>query len=276
MFIISSRGNGFRLFSIWFNILNAKTVALLVVLSLFPYTHADSPALQQTEAHQQTSAKMLQLGSVFPNFKANTTIGEIDFHEWLGNSWGILFSHPADFTPVCTTELARVAKLVPEFEKRGVKPIALSLDNVKNHLEWTKDIKAYGNLPNVTFPYPIIADESRDLSVLLNMLDLDERDSKGMPLTARAVFIIDANKKYRLSILYPATVGRNFDEILRVIDALQLTDKHLIATPADWKQGDGVMVQPTVPAEVVAEKFPNAKTFELPSGKCYLRETPLP
>ena len=154
---------------------------------------------------------MVLLGETFPNFVAETQIGTINFHDWLGDSWGILFSHPNDFTPVCTTELARVAKLMPDFEKLGVKVIALSCNSVDSHHRWIEDIKAYGELTDTEFPYPIIEDESRKLATLLGMLDPAELDSHGIPMTARAVFIIDSAKKMRLSILYPATTGRNFE-----------------------------------------------------------------
>ncbi|KAK4880538.1 hypothetical protein RN001_008684 [Aquatica leii] len=220
---------------------------------------------------------MVNLGEPFPNFQANTTIGPIEFYNWLGNSWGILFSHPSDFTPVCTTELARVLQLYGEFEKRGVKVIALSCDSVESHHGWSDDIKLYAKCnSSAPLPYPIIADERRDLATQLNMIDPDEMGADGMPLTARAVFIIDPNKKMRLSILYPATTGRNFDEILRVIDSLQLTDKYKVATPVDWKLGDPVMVQPSVPEEHMSSLFPYATIVPLPSGKRYLRQTPQP
>ncbi|KAK9743535.1 AhpC/TSA family [Popillia japonica] len=219
---------------------------------------------------------MINLGDIFPDFHADTTIGPIDFHNWLGDSWGVLFSHPADFTPVCTTELARLIKLYPEFVKRNVKIIALSCDTTDNHKEWCDDIKTYAGSSESPFPYPIISDEKRDLAVRLSMLDPDEKDSAGLPVTARAVFIIGPNKKMRLSILYPATTGRNFDEILRVIDSLQLTDKFPVATPANWKPGDQVMVQPTVPQDEVGSMFPLVTEVALPSGKKYLRKTPHP
>lgn len=220
---------------------------------------------------------MVNLGEPFPNFTAPTTVGEIDFHEWLGESWGILFSHPADFTPVCTTELARVVNLMPEFKQRGVKVIALSCDTVENHLGWIPDIKLYSKECIDEFPYPIIADPERTLAVKLGMIDPDEKDSAGLPLTARAVYIIGPNKKLRLSILYPAIIGRNFDEILRVVDALQLTDKHSIATPVDWKPGQHVMVLPTVKDEEINDKFPKGITLVvLNSGKNYMRKTPQP
>ncbi|KPI91860.1 Peroxiredoxin-6 [Papilio xuthus] len=155
---------------------------------------------------------MLHLGDVFPKFTADTTQGEINFYEWLDESWGILFSHPSDFTPVCTTELARVLTLVPEFKKRNVKVIGLSCDTVESHNDWCKDIQCYaGCNENEPFPYPIIEDKARNLAVKLGMVDKDELDSSGIPLTARAVYIIDPKKKFRLSILYPATTGRNFE-----------------------------------------------------------------
>ncbi|XP_053624339.1 peroxiredoxin-6 [Plodia interpunctella] len=221
---------------------------------------------------------MFMLGEAFPNFTANTTDGEIDFYQWLGESWGILFSHPSDFTPVCTTELSRVLKLLPEFQKRNVQVIGLSCDSVSSHIEWCKDIKSYAGVnEDDKFPYPIIEDRDRNIAMKLGMVDKDELDKSGMPLTARAVFIIDSNKKFRLSLLYPATTGRNFDEILRVIDSLQLTDKAKVATPVDWKIGDDCMVLPTIPEDQVPKIFPQGVTVvPLPSGKNYLRKTPCP
>lgn len=222
-----------------------------------------------------SNSKALNLGDQFPNFQAETTIGPIDFYEWLGDSWGILFSHPSDYTPVCTTELSRVCALLPEFKKRNCKPIALSCDNVESHRGWIEDIKSYGNCDN--FDYPIIADEKRDLAEKLNMLDKDEKDKEGIPLTCRAVFIIDHNKKLRLSILYPATTGRNFDEILRVLDSLKLTDQCKVATPVDWKAGGDCMVLPTIPEEDATTLFPKGYTkVPVPSGKGYIRKTPQP
>ncbi|XP_045510091.1 peroxiredoxin-6 [Colias croceus] len=220
----------------------------------------------------------MYLGEKFPNFSANTNEGKIDFHNWIGNSWAILFSHPSDFTPVCTTELARVVKLVPEFQKRNVKVIGISCDSVSSHVEWCKDIKSYaGCNEEEKFPYPIIEDEDRTIASKLGMIDKDELDAKGMPLSARAVFIIDPTKKYRLSILYPATTGRNFDEIIRVIDSLQLTEKNKVATPADWKMGDDCMVLPTVPEDELDKSFPQGVTVvQVPSGKAYLRKTACP
>ncbi|XP_033166203.1 peroxiredoxin-6 [Drosophila mauritiana] len=221
------------------------------------------------------SGKALNIGDQFPNFTAETSEGHIDFYDWMQDSWAILFSHPADYTPVCTTELARVAALVPEFQRRGVKPIALSCDNVESHKGWIEDIKSFGKLSS--FAYPIIADDKRELALKFNMLDKDEINAEGIPLTCRAVFVVDDKKKLRLSILYPATTGRNFDEILRVIDSLQLTQTKSVATPADWKQGGKCMVLPTVKAEDVPKLFPDGiETIELPSGKSYLRITPQP
>lgn len=219
---------------------------------------------------------MVLLGDIFPNFVAESQMGTIDFHNWLDNSWGILFSHPNDFTPVCTTELARVVQLMPEFRKLGVKVIALSCNSVESHQKWIQDIKAYANTTDEEFPYPIIEDESRSLATMLGMLDPDEVDPNGIPLTARAVFIIDPAKKMRLSILYPATTGRNFDEILRVIESLQLTSKHRVATPVDWKMGQDVMIQPNVSDHEAGKLYNNIKTVTLPSRKPYLRIVPQP
>ncbi|XP_006612038.1 peroxiredoxin-6 isoform X1 [Apis laboriosa] len=214
---------------------------------------------------------MVLLGETFPNFVADSQMGPINFHDWLDNSWGILFSHPNDFTPVCTTELARVLKLMPEFEKLGVKVIALSCNSVDSHRKWIEDIKAYAGVTDKEFPYPIIEDETRKLATLLGMLDPLEVDNNGIPMTARAVFIIDPAKKMRLSILYPATTGRNFDEILRVIESLQLTEKHKVATPVDWKIGGEVMIQPIVSDEEAKKLYNNIKFVSLPSGKSYVR-----
>ncbi|XP_067001488.1 peroxiredoxin-6 [Anabrus simplex] len=220
---------------------------------------------------------MVNLGDEFPNFKADTTIGPIQFHEWMGDSWAILFSHPADFTPVCTTELSRVASLVPQFEERGVKVIALSCDSVESHQKWIDDIKSYGKHTCEDFPFPIIADEGRTLAVQLGMLDPSEKDKDGLPLTCRAVFILGPDKRLRLSMLYPATTGRNFDEILRAVDSLQLTDNKKVATPADWKSGGDCMVLPTVKESEVASAFPKGfSVLTVPSGKKYLRVTPQP
>merc|ERR1711923_483405 len=217
----------------------------------------------------------VRLGDIVPNFDADTTEGTINFHEWIGDSWAILFSHPADFTPVCTTELGRVQKLIPEFKKRGFKLAALSCDSVESHKGWIEDIKAYNKLD--AFSYPIIADPDRSIANTYGMMDPDEMDSKGLPLTCRAVFVIGPDKKLKLSILYPATTGRNFDELLRVIDSLHLTARRKVATPVDWRQGGQVIVAPSVKAEDAPGLFPKGvKVHELPSGKGYLRTTPQP
>ncbi|XP_011875840.1 PREDICTED: peroxiredoxin-6 isoform X2 [Vollenhovia emeryi] len=190
--------------------------------------------------------------------------------------WGILFSHPNDFTPVCTTELARVAKLMPEFRRLRVKVIALSCNSVDSHRKWIEDIKNYGEI-NEEFPYPIIEDEARKLATLLGMLDPAEIDIRtGLPMSARAVFVVDPAKKMRLSILYPATTGRNFDEIIRVIESLQLTQKYKVATPVDWKRGDDVMIDPSVSDSEAKASYSNIKTVMLPSGKTYMRIVPQP
>ncbi|XP_071802111.1 peroxiredoxin-6-like [Asterias amurensis] len=218
---------------------------------------------------------MVNLGEIFPNFTAPTSQGEITFHDWLEDKWGILFSHPADYTPVCTTELGTVAKLVPEFTKRNVKLIALSIDDVDSHNGWIKDIQADSQLTG-EFPFPIISD-NRDLAVKFGMLDPDERDKAGLPLTARCVFIVGPDKKLKLSLLYPATTGRNFDEILRVVDSLQLTATKKVATPANWQQGGDCMVIPSVKQEDIPKLFPKGVTMKpVPSGKSYLRYTPQP
>jgi len=216
----------------------------------------------------------LRLGNIAPDFKAETTKGPISFHEWIGNDWAILFSHPGDFTPVCTTELGEVARRAPDFAKRGVKVIGISANGLKEHDAWIKDINEYGSKyapTNVQFP--IIADEERKVSVLYDMLDEQDatnRDGKGLPFTIRTVFIIDPKKTIRLTLSYPAAVGRNFDEILRAVDALQLGDKHKVTTPVNWKKGEDVIVHPGVSNEEAKTLFPE-HTVQLP----YLRTTPL-
>ncbi|KAM9326206.1 peroxiredoxin-6 [Gastrophryne carolinensis] len=218
------------------------------------------------------------LGETFPNIEADTTSGRIRLHDYLGDSWGILFSHPRDYTPVCTTELGRAVKLAPEFEKRNVRMIALSIDSVEDHLGWCKDINSYNcDEPKETLPFPIIADPKREIAILLGMLDPAEKDNQGMPLTARCVYVIGPDKTMKLSLLYPATTGRNFDEILRVVDSLQLTAAHNVATPVDWKPGERVMVPPNVPQEEALKIFKSGVHIkELPSKKCYLRYTAQP
>jgi len=208
-----------------------------------------------------------------PNFKAETNEGEMFFHDFVGDSWAILFSHPADFTPVCTTELGKAHLLSDEFKKRGVKMVALSCDGAESHRRWIKDILSYTSTEGEKFSYAIICDEDRAIAKKLGMIDPDEKDAAGMPLTARAVFIVGPDKKLKLSLLYPATTGRNFDEILRVIDSLQLTVVKKVATPVNWKQGDEAMVIPSLKQEEVSKLFPSVRSVDLPSGKNYMRFT---
>jgi len=220
---------------------------------------------------------MVLLGQVVPNFKADTTIGSIDFHEFIEKEAGtyvVLFSHPADFTPVCTTELSAVQKRLKDFQDRKVRPIALSCDEVNSHKDWENDIKAYGG--ESEFTVPIIADPSRDVATLYGMMDPVEKDKAGLPLTCRSVFVIGPDKKLKLSFLYPATTGRNFDELIRVIDSLQLTAVKKVATPVNWQKGDDVIVPPNVSQDEAAQLFPDVKTVELPSGKAYLRVAKMP
>ncbi|MFV8346826.1 peroxiredoxin [Flavobacterium sp. ZB4P13] len=207
----------------------------------------------------------LRLGDIAPDFEAETSQGKIKFHEWLGDSWGVLFSHPADFTPVCTTELGTVANYYPEFEKRNVKVIALSVDGVDSHKEWIKDIN---ETQNTTVNFPIIADEDKHVAELYDMIHPNASES----FTVRSVFIIGPDKKIKLTLTYPASTGRNFDELLRVIDSLQLTAKYSVATPANWKDGDKVVISTAIKDEDIAAKFP--KGYE--RVKPYLRMTPQP
>jgi len=214
---------------------------------------------------------VLKLGDVFPDFTAKSTIGDLSLHSYLGDSWGMLFSHPADYTPVCTTELGAAAKYADEFKSMNVKLMGLSIDSVEDHHGWIKDIQAYNNLEGA-FPFPLIADD-RTLAVKFGMLDPDEVNKEGMPLTARCVFIIGPDKKLKLSILYPATTGRNFDELVRVVKSLQLTANHKVATPASWKSGERCMVVPGLSDEQ-ADKFKGGfEKATLPSGKGYIRTT---
>jgi len=231
--------------------------------------------LQEISTRMTSGGHAMKLGDIVPNFVADTSEGKMDFHTWLGGSWAILFSHPADYTPVCTTELGRVQALHKEFAARGVKLAALSCDTAESHRGWIKDILAYNNLTE--FSYPIIADPARDIATLYGMMDPDEKDSAGLPLTCRAVFIIGKDKRLKLSLLYPATTGRNFDEIIRVVDSLQLTATKKVATPVDWKQGGACMVVPSVKPEEEGGLFPKGVTsHSVPSGKGYLRTTPQP
>jgi alkyl hydroperoxide reductase subunit AhpC len=207
----------------------------------------------------------LRLGDPAPNFKAQTTEGEIDFYEFLGNSWGVLFSHPADYTPVCTTELGRTALLKEEFAKRNVKVLAVSVDPLDKHFGWRNDINETQNC-NVDFP--IIADESREVANLYDMI----HPNASATATVRSLFVIGPDKNIKLTITYPASTGRNFNEVLRVIDSLQLTSKHSLATPANWQQGDDAIVVPAVSTEDAIKKFPKGVKVVKP----YLRYTPVP
>ena len=207
----------------------------------------------------------LRLGDEAPNFQAETTEGDINFHDWIGDGWAILFSHPADYTPVCTTELGYTAKLKPEFEKRGVKIIAISVDSLEDHRGWINDIN---ETQNTTVNFPIIADPDRAVAIAYDMIHPNAAEK----FTVRSVFVIDSNKKIRLTITYPPATGRNFDEILRVVDALQLTDNHAVATPVNWKDGEDCIVVPTLSDEEATAKFPKGFTTIKP----YLRTTPQP
>lgn len=216
----------------------------------------------------------LRIGSTAPDFTAQTTEGKINFHEWIGDSWAILFSHPKDFTPVCTTELGYMAKLKPEFDKRNTKIIGLSVDPVDNHAKWAKDIEeTQGTAPN----YPMIGDTDLNVAKLYDMLPEDESGSSdgrtaADNATVRAVFIIGPDKKIKAQLIYPMTSGRNFDEILRLLDSIQLTSKHTVATPVNWKNGEDIIIPPSVSDEDAKKKFPEGfKTL-----KPYLRTAKQP
>ena len=191
----------------------------------------------------------LRIGDTAPDFTVPTTEGEISFHNWAGDSWVFLFSHPADFTPVCTTEMGRTAQLAAEFARRNVKPLGLSTDSVEDHMKWIGDVN---DTQNTDLKFPIIADTDNAVAIAYDMLHPNESETA----TVRSVFIIDPNKKIRLTMTYPMSVGRNFDEILRVIDALQTGDAHTIATPADWCPGEKVIIPPSVTNEQARERFP--------------------
>lgn len=207
----------------------------------------------------------LRLGDTAPNFKAKTSEGEIDFYEYLGDSWGVLFSHPADYTPVCTTELGKTASLKDEFEKRNVKVIALSVDSVESHEGWINDIN---ETQGVEVNFPLIADQDRKIAEAYDMI----HPNASLTATVRSLFIIAPDKTIKLTITYPASTGRNFQEVLRVIDSLQLTAKYSVATPADWKDGEDVVVVPAIKTEDIPAKFPKGFTQVKP----YLRLTPQP
>ena len=207
----------------------------------------------------------LRLGDIAPNFDAETTLGTINFHDWLGDSWGMLFSHPADFTPVCTTELGMVANYYPEFVKRNTKVIALSVDGLESHLEWIKDVN---ETQGTTVNFPIIADEDKKVATLYDMIHPNANDK----FTVRSVFVVGPDKKIKLTLTYPASTGRNFDELLRVIDSLQLTANYSVATPANWKDGEDVVISPAIPDSDIPAKFPKGHKYI----KYYLRTTPQP
>lgn len=192
----------------------------------------------------------IELGRTAPDFEADTTTGRIRFHEWLGGSWGVLFSHPRDFTPVCTTELGAVARLAPEWEKRGVKVIGLSVDPLERHHEWADDI---ARTQGSTVSFPMISDPDRTVSNLYGMVHPEADPS----VTVRTVYVIDPSMKVRMSMTYPPSAGRNFDEVLRVIDSLQRTDGHKVVTPADWRPGDEVIIAPSLPDAQATERFPD-------------------
>ena len=217
---------------------------------------------------------MLKINEIAPNFKANSTIGEIDFHQWLGDSWAILFSHPKDFTPVCTTELGSLARMKPEFDKRNVKVIGLSVDPVADHVKWLDDIK---DVTGMKPDYPIIADEDLKIAKLYNMLEGDAgTTSMGRTAvdnqTVRTVFIIRPDKRIGLFLTYPMATGRNFMDLLRSIDSMQLTAKHKVATPADWKKGEEVIIVPAVKDDEAKKLFPDGWNAVKP----YLRKVPDP
>lgn len=207
----------------------------------------------------------LRLGDIAPNFKAKTTIGDIDFYEYLGDGWGILFSHPADYTPVCTTELGKTALLQEEFRKRNVKVLAVSVDDLERHKGWVNDIN---ETQHVNVEFPIIADEDRNVATLYDMIHPNASET----FTVRSLFVIGPDKKVKLIITYPASTGRNFYEVLRVVDSLQLTAGYSVATPADWKEGEDVIVVPAVSTEDAIKKFPKGVKVVKP----YLRYTPQP
>ncbi|TDV52537.1 1-Cys peroxiredoxin [Pseudomonas graminis] len=208
----------------------------------------------------------LKLGDIAPDFEQDSSEGPIRFHEWLDGKWAVLFSHPADFTPVCTTELGFTAKLKEEFDKRNVKAIALSVDSAESHTQWIGDINS---TQNTLVNFPILADEDRKVSELYDLIHPNASET----LTVRSLFVIDPNKKIRLTITYPASTGRNFHEILRVIDSLQLTDNYKVATPANWKDGEDVVIVPSIKDEAeIKERFPKGYTAVTP----YLRLTPQP
>ena len=216
----------------------------------------------------------LRIGDTAPNFQADTTEGRVDFHQWIGDKWAVLFSHPKDFTPVCTTELGYIARIKPEFDKRNAKVIGLSVDSVEDHRKWAKDIEeTQGTAPN----YPIIGDSDLEVAKLYDMLPASvSGDAKARTpadnATVRAVFVVGPDKKIKLTLMYPMTTGRNFDEVLRVVDSLQLTAKHKVATPVNWQQGDNVIIAGSVSDDEAKERYPEGWDSPRP----YIRIVPQP
>ena len=216
----------------------------------------------------------LRINELAPNFQAETTQGTIDFYEWMGEGWAILFSHPKDFTPVCTTELGYLAQIQPEFERRNTKIIGLSIDSLEEHNAWLKDVEAVGGAP---VSYPLIADTSLEIAKPYNMFPADEPGSSegrtaATNATVRSVFVVGPDRRIKLILTYPMTTGRNFDEVLRVLDAMQLTDRHAVATPVNWKQGEEVIIVPTIPDEEAKNLYPQGWKSLTP----YLRKVPQP
>jgi alkyl hydroperoxide reductase subunit AhpC len=240
--------------------LSTKKAFLFPTGRLFCFTVFTHPIFKNIEF-----MATIRLGDIAPDFTAETTQGTIHFHEWLGDGWGLLFSHPADFTPVCTTELGRTAALKGEFDKRGVKAIALSVDPIESHFDWLKDIE---ETQHVTMNFPIIADPDRKVAELYDMIHPNASEK----FTVRTVFVIGPDKKVKMTLTYPASTGRNFLEILRVIDSLQLTANYSVATPAEWKNGEDVVIAPAIKDEDIPAKFPKGHK----RIKYYLRMTPQP
>ncbi|KAJ0978688.1 hypothetical protein J5N97_014162 [Dioscorea zingiberensis] len=214
----------------------------------------------------------LTIGDTIPDLEVETTHGHLRLHDFIDDSWAIIFSHPGDFTPVCTTELGKIAEYADEFNRRGIKLLGLSCDDLRSHKEWIKDIEAFTPACRVT--YPIIADPNREVIKQLNMVDPDEKDTNGNSVPSRALHIVGPDKRVKLSFLYPASTGRNMEEVLRVVESLQAAAKHKVATPVNWKPGDKVVISPSVSNEEAKKLFPQGyQTADLPSKKDYLRFT---
>lgn len=227
-----------------------------------------APAAAAASAAPEIKQNYLRLGDEAPDFKADSTEGPIQFHKYIEGKWAILFSHPKDRTPVCTTELGRVAQLKDEFEKRGVRVLGLSVDSLADHKSWVADIN---EINKCVVDYPLIEDKDKNISILYGMLDPTHLNAQGLPFTVRSVFIIGPDKKIKLILIYPASTGRNFDEILRVVDSLQLTATKSVATPVDWKKGQDVVILPSINDAQASQLFPGYKTI-----KPYFRTTPDP